>query len=307
MKRNRAIGVFLCLFAVSLLLLGCGEKASVTTMITADNATLKTALLPLLKCHDVALEDIESLTITVTQIILVPMEEEEPEGEVEGEGEAEGEGEGEPILKGNNKVPDNHVLVYGDEDDPPFDLNLMDLVGVSEIVNTAEIPAGTYKQIRLSVENPRLVLVGGDPATPLTNIQLTANGRLFCTQPEGFTFVAGVQNTVMIDLGGIHLVETGAGKYVFTPQLRATVEVITEEIPPDDGIPVIVSGIVVGVDIASSTLSLELADLSLLTVDYSSATFDPPLIISPLDLLFLPAVVDGVDVGGTVVAGIITH
>jgi len=109
-----------------------------------------------------------------------------------------------------------------------IDVNILDLTALSEVLTMAEVPAGDYCRIILHIENPRLVLVA-DPNTVLTNVQITANGRLFLK--DHFVLEDGANVIIVIDFGSIHLVDAGAsGKYVLTPQLRADVDVEDAEV-----------------------------------------------------------------------------
>lgn len=106
------------------------------------------------------------------------------------------------------------------------DIDLVNLEAISEILSSVQIPAGTYTKIRLSIENPRLVLAA-NPTVELTNVQLTANGRVFVSQT--FNIPAGSNQLLLLDFMGIHLVETGAGKYILTPQLRTDISIVSAE------------------------------------------------------------------------------
>jgi hypothetical protein len=114
------------------------------------------------------------------------------------------------------------VVVY----DGAFDVNLLDLSTLSETLTAAEIPAGDYCRIILEIENPRLVLVA-DPNTEITDIHLTANGRLFLK--DHFEIEGDNDVIIVINFGGIHLVPNGNGGYVLTPQLRAEVDAGDQE------------------------------------------------------------------------------
>jgi len=111
------------------------------------------------------------------------------------------------------------VIVYSGN----FDVNLLDLTALSEVLTTAQIPAARYSGIRLTISNPRLVLVD-DPSTVITNVRLTANGRLFVK--EHFQITEEDELLITLDFGGIHLVRAGnSGQYVLTPKLKADVQV----------------------------------------------------------------------------------
>ena len=93
----------------------------------------------------------------------------------------EGESEEEPARgEGGEEAEDDddltHIVVFsGSMDIDILELTLMD---VTELISEVSLPAGEYKGIRLSVENPRLVFKS-DPATIIEDVHLTANGRLF--------------------------------------------------------------------------------------------------------------------------------
>lgn len=104
-----------------------------------------------------------------------------------------------------------------------FELDVLDLTALSEVLSTAIIPAGDYCRIIIRIEDPRLVLVS-DPDTVLTNVHLTANGRLFIQ--DHFDLNDGDEVLIIVSFGSIHLVQAGAsGRYVLTPQLRAEVSI----------------------------------------------------------------------------------
>jgi hypothetical protein len=102
----------------------------------------------------------------------------------------------------------------------------MDLTELPEVLSMVEIPAGDYCRIIIRIENPRLVLVS-DPNTELTNVHLTANGRLFIK--DDFTLEDGDEVLIIVNFGSIHLIDAGSsGHFVLTPQLRAEVELADE-------------------------------------------------------------------------------
>ncbi len=146
----------------------------------------------------------------------------------------------------------------------PQDVDLINLAGVSGLLTTAEVPAGSYTKIRLSIDNPRLVLVS-DPATELTDIHLTANARMFVDAP--FVILPNTNTNIVLDFGGIHLVEQGNGGYTLTPQLRAEVSVQL--------VPVSNQGTVVSVDSLAGTMVLAIGG-SNVTVNIADAAIYLP-------------------------------
>lgn len=197
MKRSISLSRSLVLAACTVLAVcvfaGCpwfGGKTTVTTLFTG--AALKA---------DVPAGDIESLTLTVTEI------------SVDRGGDA------------NTDDPDSpsKVVVFSGE----MEVNVKDLTGVSEVMSSAEIPAGTYTKIRMKISNPRLVLTA-DPETEITDIHLTANARLFVS--EQFELPAGQNNLLILSFGGLHLVLQGNGSYTLTPQLDVTIDVESADV-----------------------------------------------------------------------------
>lgn len=180
---------------------------------------------------EVDTEDIASLMVTLTEISLdhvngPPAAEDEGEGEIAEEGEADAR---------------NKIVVFSGS----TDLELRDLIGVSELISNADIPAGRYTKIRLSIEDPRMTLVS-DPDTVITDIQTTANGRLYVS--SNFEVPEGQDSLILLDFQGLHLVQTGNGGYVWTPQLRAEISVELADVQ--------VQGQVESVDTEADTLSL---------------------------------------------------
>ena len=199
----------------------------------------------LLKQNDefVPIEDIVSLFVTITQIVLVPT------SELGGKGDKQ-------------DVPASHVLVF----EGVLDVNLNELIGVSEVLSSAEIPADTYGEIRLSISYPRLVLTS-EPEMEFTNIQLTANGRLFVQ--ETFEILEGQDTLLLIDFGGVNVVVTGGAftgetDFVLKEFLDVSLDVVDAS--------VMALGTITGLDTAGDSFVLDIADSdSELTVNYGGA------------------------------------
>lgn len=238
-----SLACFGVILVLAVVLAGCPPcqdgKTRVTAMFTAD-ASAGGKL-------DVGVDLIQSLTVTLTEISL---DRAGNGGGAEGEGEGEGEGEQDP----------SKVVVFSGA----VDVNLLDLLGVSEVLASVEVPSGAYSKIRLSIENPRLVLVAA-PEVELTNIQLTANGRLFVN--EDFVLPEGQNSLILLDFGGIKLVQLGNGNYVLTPQLAADVEVTSADVSA--------SGTITSIDTAQDQFVLAIADGEL-EVTYTDAAIYLP-------------------------------
>jgi hypothetical protein len=230
------------------------KRESSVTVLLAGNAGLDGAKTRL------DLESVASLTVTVTEVALdhCLAAVGEGEGEVK-DGEGEGEGECEECDECECPGEIERIVVFIGEKE----VDLRDLDGISEVISTAELPAGSYCKVRLSIEDPRLVLAD-DPDTILENVQLTANGHLVVS--GGFELPEGESSLVLLDFESFHLVQSGnSGKYVLTPQLRATIQVQPAAAQA--------TGEIVAVDIVTSMLTLDLADSDgTIDVDFSAAT-----------------------------------
>ncbi len=163
----------------------------------------------------------------------------------DGDDEDRSGGDNENENENENEEEGETVVVY----EGSFDVNLLDLTTLSEVLTTADIPAGKYCKIILTIADPRLVLVA-DPDTVITDVQLTANGRLFIKD----RFEVGEQEDIIIVLnfGGIHLVQTGDGGYVLTPKIRAEVNVDEQETA--------VEGEITSIDAEAKIITIESED-----------------------------------------------
>lgn len=214
---------------------GCPQtqdgKAQLTTVFTGDGTALASKILSVMKA-EVPVEDIESLTVTITRITLDMDDDDDDDDGEELEEEVD-----------KNDTP-SKVEVFSGE----MRVNILDLTGVSQLISLEEVPAGHYTKIRLEIQDPELVLKP-DPETVYTNIQLTANDRLFID--VDFELEDNENRILVLDFGGIHLVELGPGNggYVLTPQLRASLEVLYFE-------NTFVQGVIQSIDYDTNTLVL---------------------------------------------------
>lgn len=230
---SRAQAAFLVssVLLVTLFAAGClqedGGKAMLTTVFTGD-ASAGAKMLDVLKA-EVPVEDIESLTVTITRIVLDKAADEADEGD----------GEEETIEKLENA---EQIEVFSGE----MRVNILDLAGVSQLISLEEVPAGHYTKIRLEIQDPELVFKA-EPETVYTNIHLTANDRLFIT--VDFELEDGDNRVLVLDFGGIHLVALGNGDYNLTPQLRAELEILTVE-------STFVQGVIESIDYETNSIVL---------------------------------------------------
>lgn len=235
--KNSLLTVMILATALTLVLVASGcpkldPLGHVTVLMSADLEAGEKLLLPKLGAVDVG--EIESLVVTLTEISL--------------------DRSSDPPADGPDAS--SEIIVFSGA----VDIELLDLLGISEIITTDEVPAGHYTKVRLSIENPRMILVA-EPDEVITDIQTTASGRLFVSTPF---FVPEEQDSlILLDFQGLHLVETGAGKFVWTPQLRALVSV--------EPAAVLVEGDIESVDTGAETLLLLLDSGELVLVHYGEA------------------------------------
>lgn len=223
-------------------------KAQLTTVFTGDGTALANKILNVMK-GEVPVEDIESLTVTITRIVL------DKDGEADDDDDEEFDDDGEEKIAEKDNDNPTKIEVFSGE----ARVNILDLSGVSQLISLEEVPAGHYTKIRLEIEDPELVLKA-EPETVYTNIQLTANDRLFID--VDFDLEGGDNRILVLDFGGIHLVELGQGNggYVLTPQLRASLEILSYE-------NTFVQGVIDSIDYDMNTLVL-LVDGGEISVTY---------------------------------------
>lgn len=128
---------------------------------------------------------------------------------------------------------DDEEVTFIPLDVEPFDVDIVDLLDLSLVLSSEDIPAGKYRGVQLRISNPRLRLVGDagsiEAGPYRENVKLTANGRLFLRQC--FEVPADQEVIISVDLGGIHLVNSGnSGKFVLTPQVRVEYDVDEAEV-----------------------------------------------------------------------------
>lgn len=252
--------------------------AKISVLLGSDPLSLSGALLKAIQPnHVVAAEEIYSLTVTVTEIALQP--EDGDEGEEEGDddhhgdedhdGDDDGDGDDDPIDDDDSNHENDSV--DGAKSDGQFlvvfagsvDVDLLSLHEVSMLLSTADIPSGAYEKIRIAISNPRLVLVS-DPGTVITDVHLTANGHLFV---GGEFEVPDGNSLIELTFGGIHLVRTGHGSYVLTPQLRADVFIGSADVT--------LAGAIASLDTANQSMVVSLADGDVTVLYGSAAIFLP--------------------------------
>lgn len=188
--------------AIALLVMGCGSETctevggSGSVKVTVSVGGWATSAYDLIASGPVDFEDIQSFLLTLERITMhVSAEDDSVEGVV-------------VFDASEQSVVDNEI-------------DLVDFSALSEIVFSAPVPAGDYEQIRMEISNPRLQLVGDAAEEYRTNVQLTANGRLFAE--VDLTIQAGETLALDLILNDLHLVEKGNGDFVLTPQLRVEI------------------------------------------------------------------------------------
>ncbi|MFC1977477.1 DUF4382 domain-containing protein [Chloroflexota bacterium] len=106
---------------------------------------------------------------------------------------------------------------------PSFDL--MDVIGITEVLGSANVTAGKYTQIRMDVDRVEVVTVDGDNFTAEV-----PSGKLKIVGP--FSVEAGGETTLTLDFDGEKsLIITGKGKALFKPVVKLLIE---EKGKPED-------------------------------------------------------------------------
>lgn len=270
----------LALLGVVVLAAGCPllceeGTTKLTAVVTTGHDGLAKALFSAEKA-DVPIDEIYSLKVTLTQIELVP---------ADGDAEEDEEAEEEAAKQDDDDGEDNgHVSILFE----PIEIDLVDLLDVSEVISSAEVPSGVYNQIRLSIENPRLVL-WPDVETEVDDVHLTANGRLFITKQ--FELPDGQPSLLMLTFGGLKLVITGNGKYVLTPQMDAILDIVSTEVQA--------TGVIAELDKESDTFILLLDEGLAVAYDESTMIYVPEPSESP-EKQFVEGSEDDLEDGETV-------
>ncbi|MFP6582263.1 MAG: DUF4382 domain-containing protein [Candidatus Hydrogenedentota bacterium] len=113
-------------------------------------------------------------------------------------------------------------------------VDLMDLNGMTRIIDTLDIHGGKYTKMAIYYDHACIAVDGADPTD---EVHITANGRMFVSQ--NFTLDAGGETLILIDfnVGDIHVTVNPSSdplRYVLTPQLRAIVN-LTSALVEDEG------------------------------------------------------------------------
>jgi len=148
----------------------------------------------------------------------------------------------------------------------PQVVDLKELLGVAALLNRPEIPVGTYSNMQLLLSSATLYLTSA-PDTAITAVSMPDNGIF--DVPVDITIVEGEQNKVLVDLGGITLVELNDGSYELTPDFQVRVPDAAEPIPARS------SGEVKQLDLVNGFYVAERHD-ALVTVYFSNAVIYLP-------------------------------
>ena len=152
------------------------------------------------------------------------------------------------------------VTVFAD----PIQINLLDLVGVNDVLDSAVVPVGSYTEVQLLLSTPRLTLTS-DPATVLENIALLDGGNL--TVASSFTATENGTGLLVLQLGSISLVSLDDGSFQLVPDLQVDLF--------DSSVEAQAIGIISSVDVAANTFVLK-RDAAELTVSFDGASIFKP-------------------------------
>lgn len=120
----------------------------------------------------------------------------------------------------------HQVLYEGD----PITFDLLDMQDRADFAFASEVLADDYSKIRLEVSDIQLVDLNGSESTPVSLVDLPANGKIDLNPQGPFTVLPGQTIVVEIDIDAnrsFHPVEQGNGAYRLRP-------VIFVNVYPDD-------------------------------------------------------------------------
>lgn len=115
------------------------------------------------------------------------------------------------------------ILIGGDDgqvsitDGPIGEIDLLTLQNITELVASAEVPAGSYSKIRLRITSLTVI---EETTLAREDVQLPANGRIDLNPQGPFEISAGEDLVIQIDFDlarSIKLTTTGSGRYRFRP------------------------------------------------------------------------------------------
>ncbi len=184
------------LFALSTVLLGCGDGTSEDSPASSNTASKGTGSVAVLMT-DAPIDDFDHFWLTVTEISLLS-----DDGKVS-------------IFSGSER------------------LDLLDLNSHSDLFALADnIPAGHYDKIRMRVSKPLLVSLHDDGTVDKSIVpKMSGNGKLDLKPSSDLVVVHGEMLALQIDLDAdksIHLIQQGNGAYRFRPVIF--IDVISDKV-----------------------------------------------------------------------------
>lgn len=146
----------------------------------------------------------------------------------------------------------------------PIQINLLDLVGVNDVLDSVVVPEGDYTAVQLILSAPQLTLAS-DPGTVIDTIALPDGGSL--TVDSAFSASGSDAGLLVLQLGSISLVSLDDGTYQLVPDLQ--VELV------DTTVEAQAIGIINSVDAAAGTFLLK-RDGAEVTVNFDGARIFKP-------------------------------
>jgi len=174
--------------------------------------------------------DVESAVVYLTNVEVhkaVAEQEREQEQEQSGSGNQTQEQEQEQEQEQTQQGEGEWIPIIGAP--PSFDL--MDVIGVEQLLGSVNITAGKYTQIRMDVDRVEVVTVDGDNFTAEVPSE-----KLKIVRP--FNVEADTTTVLTLDFDGSKsLIITGTGKALFKPVVKLLMEKekLEEGSPPADG------------------------------------------------------------------------
>lgn len=209
-----------------------GNGAKLTMLLAAENTAFTTTKAVGSKARVVQQSEIESLFVNVDEIKL------------------------RRAVENGSEL----VTVFSD----PIQINLLDLVGVNDVLDSAVVPEGTYTEVQMLISTPKLTLAS-DTSTVLENVTLLDGGNL--TVPADFTATNDGTGLLVLQLGSISLVSLDDGSYQLVPDLQVDLF--------DSSVEAQAIGVISTVDTAGNTFVLK-RDTAEITVNFESAHIFKP-------------------------------
>lgn len=184
-KSKYVMGVIVLALLLAAGMMGCPQKAKQgqAILLFSGGDSGKALAAALLKANTtLTVDDIQRFSVTISKIEL------EKSGAT-----SEGESSEDEDIANGKVIFDSDMRV-----------DLVQLQGLAALVTSKPLEAGIYTKIKITIADPEMVLKSAlDLVIPATEIQLTANNRLFVEQD--FEVPAGKTSLILFDMNGFEV------------------------------------------------------------------------------------------------------